>query len=119
MSRYAFALNSAMILLLLAPSGASADIGEVIATRGPWSIYRALDLMTDEPDCTAIYKTDGNIQLITDSLFITVRGRCGVSSVVLRFDDNDVLEGLNETIDLIMQALDNPTSIANPLNLPD
>ncbi len=38
---------------------------------------------------------------------------------VLHFDDNDVFEGLNETIDLIIKALEDPKDVVNPLNLPD
>ena len=38
---------------------------------------------------------------------------------VLRFDDNDVLDHIDETITLIIQALRDPGSIVNPLNLPD
>jgi len=38
---------------------------------------------------------------------------------VLRFDDNDVSEGLDETVDLIMQALEDPKTVTNPLNLPE
>ncbi len=38
---------------------------------------------------------------------------------VLRFDDNDVLVHIDETIALIIDALDDPRSVVNPLNLPD
>jgi BirA family biotin operon repressor/biotin-[acetyl-CoA-carboxylase] ligase len=38
---------------------------------------------------------------------------------VIRFDDNDVLDELDQTIDLIIQALEDPTTITNPLKLPD
>ncbi len=39
--------------------------------------------------------------------------------LVLRFDDGDVLDHIDETVDLIIRALADPTSIVNPLNLPD
>ncbi|MCL1599418.1 MAG: DUF559 domain-containing protein [Actinomycetia bacterium] len=38
---------------------------------------------------------------------------------VLRFDDNDVLDHLDETISLILQALHDPKNVVNPLNLPE
>jgi very-short-patch-repair endonuclease len=38
---------------------------------------------------------------------------------VLRFDDNDIFNGLDETISLIIQALGDPESVVNPLNLPE
>ncbi len=38
---------------------------------------------------------------------------------VLRFDDNEVLNNLNETIELIIQALEDRDSVVNPLNIPD
>ena len=38
---------------------------------------------------------------------------------VLRFDDLDILKGLNETIELIIQALEDSDSVINPLNLPE
>ena len=38
---------------------------------------------------------------------------------VLRFDDHDIFEGLNEAVELIMNALEDPTAVVNPLNLPD
>jgi very-short-patch-repair endonuclease len=38
---------------------------------------------------------------------------------VVRFDDNDVLNELDQTIGLIIHALEDPTGISNPLNLPE
>jgi very-short-patch-repair endonuclease len=38
---------------------------------------------------------------------------------VLRFDDNDVFEELDEAIDLIIQAVDDPESVGDPLNVAD
>lgn len=38
---------------------------------------------------------------------------------VLRFYDNDVLNHMGETIDLIDQALNDPDSVINPWNLPE
>ncbi len=37
---------------------------------------------------------------------------------VLHFDDSDVLDHIDETTALILQALDDPRSVVNPLNLP-
>jgi len=38
---------------------------------------------------------------------------------VLRFDDNDVLDHIDETINLVIQALNDPDSVVNPWNIPD
>lgn len=38
---------------------------------------------------------------------------------VLRFDDTDVLGHIDETVTLIIEALHDPESVINPLNLPD
>ncbi|MCZ7533585.1 MAG: DUF559 domain-containing protein [Acidimicrobiia bacterium] len=38
---------------------------------------------------------------------------------MLRIDDTEILEALDETIDLIIQALEDPQSIVNPLNRPE
>jgi hypothetical protein len=65
----------------------SADFGETIAESGNWSVRRTLHTITDEPSCVAVYKDRFEIQLDENDLFISLRGRGGVSSVVLRFDD--------------------------------
>ena len=36
---------------------------------------------------------------------------------VLRFDDDEVLEHIDETVNLIIDALTDPASVVNPLNL--
>ena len=66
---------------------ASANFGEPIAKSGNWTVRRTLHTITEEPSCVAIYEDRFEIQLDEDDLFISLRGRGGVSSVVLRFDD--------------------------------
>ena len=75
------------VQLVLHASPASANFGELIAKSGNWSVRRILHAITDEPSCVAIYKDRFEIQLDENDLFISLRGRGGVSSVVLRFDD--------------------------------
>lgn len=70
----------------------SANFGEPIAKSGNWSVRRTLHTITEEPSCVAIYKDRFEIQLDEDDLFISLRGRGGVSSVVLRFDDKPAKE---------------------------
>jgi hypothetical protein len=69
-----------------------ADFGEPIARSGNWSVHRSLHAITDEPSCVAIYKDRFEIQLDENDLFISLRERGGVSSVVLRFDDRPAKE---------------------------
>jgi len=71
---------------------ASANFGEPIASSGNWTVRRTLHAITDEPSCVAIYKDRFEIQLDENDLFVSLRGRGGVSSVVLRFDDQPAKE---------------------------
>jgi hypothetical protein len=71
---------------------ASANFGEPIARSGNWTVRRTLHTITDEPSCVAIYKDRFEIQLDENDLFVSLRGRGGVSSIVLRFDDKPAEE---------------------------
>ena len=71
---------------------ASANFGEPIATSGNWTVRRTFHAITDEPSCVAIYKDRFDIQLDENDLFLSLRGRGGVSSVILRFDDRPAEE---------------------------
>ena len=73
--------------LVLHAFPARANFGEPIATSGNWTVRRTLHAITDEPSCVAIYKDRFEIQLDENDLFVRLRGRGGVSSVVLQFDD--------------------------------
>lgn len=53
---------------------------------GNWKVLRSTDAMTDNTTCTGIYKDNYSIQLVKDSLYVTVRG--GIQSVTLRFGEN-------------------------------
>jgi len=66
-----------------------------------------------------IVETDGESH--TDAHHDRVRDTwfCAHGWFVLRFDDNDVLDHIDETISLIIETLDDPDSIENPLNLPE
>jgi hypothetical protein len=78
--------------LVLHAFPASANFGEPIATSGNWTVRRTLHAITDEPSCVAIYKDRFEIQLDENDLFVRLRGRGDVSSVVLRFDDKPARE---------------------------
>jgi hypothetical protein len=71
---------------------ASANFGEPIAISGNWTVRRTFHAITDEPSCVAIYKDRFEIQLDENDLFVSLRGPGGVSSVVLRFDDQPAKE---------------------------
>lgn len=80
----------ALLVFLVLP--VSADFGEPIAKSGNWSVHRTFHTITEEPSCVAIYKDRFEIQLDENDLFISLRGRGGVSSVALRFDDEQARE---------------------------
>ena len=80
------------VLLVSSSSLANADFGEPIASSGNWTVRRTLHAITDEPSCVAIYKDRFEIQLDENDLFVSLRGRGDVSSVVLRFDNKPAEE---------------------------
>ena len=80
------------VQLVLHALPASANFGEPIATSGNWTVRRTLHAITEEPSCVAIYKDRFEIQLDENDLFVSLRGRGDVSSVVLRFDDQPARE---------------------------
>lgn len=80
------------VQLVFLASPVSADFGEPIAKSGNWSVRRTVHTITDEPSCVATYKDRFEIQLDENDLFIRLREREGVSSVVLRFDDKPARE---------------------------
>jgi hypothetical protein len=59
----------------------------VIATVGKWSIHLSVDSMTDAKTCTGLYEGKYAVQLNEGKLYVNLRGRGGVSSIVLRFDN--------------------------------
>jgi len=80
----------AQLALHALPVGA--DFGEPIAKAGNWSVRRTVHTITEEPSCVAIYQDRFEVQLDENDLFISLRGRGGVSSVALRFDDKPAKE---------------------------
>jgi hypothetical protein len=65
--------------------GANLGDAPIVFRSGEWSVLRTLDQMTDQTNCTGIYKKDYAVQLTDDELFVKVRG--GVKGVTLRFGD--------------------------------
>jgi len=90
-TRFPFIIACCVQLVVLALP-VSADFGEPIAKAGNWSVRRTLHTITEEPSCVAIYEDRFEIRLDENDLFISLRGRGGVSSVVLRFDDKPARE---------------------------
>lgn len=90
-TRFLFIIACSVQLVFLA-SPVSADFGEPIAKSGNWSVRRTVHTITDEPSCVAIYKDRFEIQLDENDLFIRLRERGAVSSVVLRFDNEPAKE---------------------------
>lgn len=56
---------------------------------GNWKVLRTINSMTDEVNCTGIYKENYNIQLSKDALYVTVG--IGIKGVTLRFNDKPAL----------------------------
>lgn len=90
-TRFLLVIACCVQLTIHAPP-VGAGFGEPIAKSGNWSLHRSLHAVTDEPSCVAIYKDRFEIQLDENDLFISVRERGGVSSVVFRFDDRPAKE---------------------------
>jgi hypothetical protein len=57
----------------------------MIFRSGDWAVHRTQDLMTDANICTAIYRSDADIQLGSRSLVIAIAE--GTENVTLRFDN--------------------------------
>ncbi len=66
-----------------------------------------------------IVETDGETHEDPDKDRVRDRWFHSHGWFVLRFDDNDVLNNIDETVDLIILALADPASVVNPWNLPD
>jgi len=58
-----------------------------VFSAGRWTIDRSVNKMTDVPSCAGLYRGEWKIQLGKDDLSVRMRGRGGVGTVTLRFDD--------------------------------
>ena len=79
-----------LIITLLSPTLARAKDAKPdpsISKIGNWSIHLSIDPMTDSKSCTGLYNGKFDVQLNEGHLYISLRGRGGVSGIVLRFDD--------------------------------
>jgi hypothetical protein len=80
----------AMVLVFGASASAIAQglsKAPVIATEANWKVLQTKDAMTDKVSCAAIYKDNYRIQLSPGALYISYKGRGGVSSYRLRIDE--------------------------------
>jgi len=59
----------------------------VVAKVGKWSVRVTVDSMTDSKSCTGLYNDKFDVQLNDGHLYVSLRGRGGVSGIVLRFDE--------------------------------
>lgn len=94
-------MKKLLLLLILAivaggatPTIIFAGLGNqpVVFKSNGWSVVRGKDAMTDKPTCTGLYKSRFDIQVGAEKFYITLRGRGGVSSYMLRFNDESPLE---------------------------
>jgi hypothetical protein len=89
---FAFTLCALTACSAHAQSSASATAAKVLAMRaGPWSVMRAVDPMTDRPDCIGIYKDSYDVQLSKTSMYVRVQG--GIQLVTMRFGDEAAKPG--------------------------
>jgi hypothetical protein len=61
--------------------------GKAVASFGDWSVTLHANSMTDKKSCISIYKSDPQIQLGAESLYISLRGRGGVRGYQIRVND--------------------------------
>lgn len=76
----------AVMLIITQASAGSLKDAKTAFKSGNWKVLRSTDPMTDSTRCTGIYKENYGIQLVGDSLYVTIRG--GIQSITLRFDEN-------------------------------
>lgn len=60
----------------------------VVFKSSSWYIHQEPDSMTDKKNCTALYKNKWTVQGTPDSLYISLKGRGGVKSYMMRLDDS-------------------------------
>ena len=76
------------ILSTLSIPAFAAGLGTKVTTIGDWAIYRDVDAMTDNVSCLGTYHDNPAIQLTSDSLAISLKGRGGVQGYLYRLDHN-------------------------------
>jgi hypothetical protein len=52
-----------------------------------WVMDESTNAMTDKKECTALYKNEWTIQGTENNLYVSLKGRGGVSSYTVRIDD--------------------------------
>ena len=82
------------VFTLGVPAADAGPLGSapVIFTKGDWSVRKTTDPMTDKASCTGLYQSRFAIQLEDDGLYVSLRGRGGVASYRVRFNDDPVSE---------------------------
>jgi hypothetical protein len=60
--------------------------GEVFKS-GMWTVVQDTNPMNDKRTCTSIYKNAWTLQGSNDTLFLSLRGRGGVSAITMRIDE--------------------------------
>lgn len=114
-------LISAVVALSITASAAgAANLAEapIVFKSDDWSVRRTLDQMTDRPSCTALFRERYDIQVKPDAFYISTKGRGGISSYRLRYDDDvalplKVASPLEKSLSAIwIQSADIPRVIA-------
>lgn len=72
-----------------------------------WVVDESVDAMTDKKTCTALYKNQWTIQGTAKDLYISLKGRGGVSAYKLRFNDDPPMSlQLATSIEKSLSAVD-------------
>lgn len=86
------------LLFMLLSSGAIAQKNVHMRTFGEWRVLRTVDGMDDKPTCFAVYGGAEGVQLSGEAVYISLRGRGGLSAYRFRWDD-DPASSLNLATD--------------------
>ncbi len=83
-----------MLFLLSVGLGSVATAAPTVHHVGKWTVESEADPMTDAKSCTAYYDPGPKygIQMTKDSFAVAYRGRGGLSSYRIRFDDDAPLD---------------------------
>ena len=82
-------IAAALMLATQAAAGLATD--PVIFSAGEWSVRKSKDPITDKTSCTALYGKRLDIQLGSDRLYFSLRGRGDMQGYVVRIDDDPAI----------------------------
>lgn len=93
--------------LMAACAVANAAGGKEAFRSAGWRVVESVDAMTDEKECTAIYKNNWDIQSSKDTFFISMQGRGGVKAYKVRVgsepvDDMRLADDMEQKLDAVI-----------------